>query len=333
MDRQKDAAQSGTAPGKKRIAIFALTGVLAFATAGYFYARSKASHGEPGEEHSEEQAADHGEKKSSKDRHAASEHGDAKHAGSKHDGSHGDAAPSIVERVTLAASSIQEKVDALRYAEQQAERLMLENANLRLKLEAAQLDCRVQDAAAHAKGVQSKLLSDTQTKLGRTLASISYKPPGHLFPYQLHTLGVNYFSSRDDEKAAVIFTFLTNLDDQPQFKSAKDLLMTGVAWYRVDNFELAEYYFEKVLSTPTHVENLKAHAQARLWKGLVAERVGKHRKSQALLREILDNHPRSIEARWINPATRGVQERHDDIVGEKQQAQSEGAHRDVAAEH
>ena len=337
MDRQKDAPKALTAVNKKKILIFGVSGVLACAMAGYFFSRGKGHEGHEKSAHGEhavnESESEHGEAKHAESehgeaKHAESEHGEAKHGATHHDSKHvakaevPEESHSLLERVELAAISIQQKVDDLRRSEQIADRLKLENANLRLKLEAVQLDCRIEDAAAHTKGVQSKLLSDTQTKLGRTLASISYKPPGHLFPHQLHTLGVSYFTARDDEKAAVIFTFLTNLDDQPQFKYASEMLMTGVAWYRVDNFELADYYFDKVLATPTQVENLKPHAQARLWKGLVAERVGKHQKAQTLLREILDNHPRSIEATWINPSAR---------ARARALEESEGAHRGVAS--
>ncbi len=328
MDRPKDTPKAGMTMNKKKIAIFGLSGVLVIGTAGFFFSRGKGHEAAEESGHSKHASAKHGHE--SKHEAKSESHDEGKQEGEHEEvaTAHAVQAPSIVERIELAATSIQQKVEALRRSEQVAERLQLENANLRLKLEAVQLDCRIADATAHTKGVQSKLLSDTQTKIGRTLASISYKPPSHLFPHQLHTLGVSYFKSRDDEKAAVLFTFLTNLDDQPQFKTAKELLLTGVSWYRVDNFELADFYFDKVLTTATHVDNLKSHAQARLWKGLVAERIGKHQKAQALLREILDNHPSSAEARWVNPTTtRGHAAKK--VAAEHE---AEGAHRDVAAE-
>jgi hypothetical protein len=124
--------------------------------------------------------------------------------------------------------------------------------------------------------------------------------PTNLVPGQLYTLGISYFKAREDEKAAVIFTFLTGLDDSDVFKTPKNFLLTGIAWYRLDNFATADRYFDRALKAPEKAENLQTLAHARLWKALTASRINKHTQSQFWLTELIDHHPLSVEATWVN---------------------------------
>ena len=136
--------------------------------------------------------------------------------------------------------------------------------------------------------------------MGRTLASIYYRPPMHLLPPQLYTLALSYFKAGEDEKAGVILTFLTGLEENNAYKNSKNYLMTGISWYRLANYELADAYFDQALEMKEGTESLPYLAQARLWKGLSAEKLGKHSASQQWLRELVDYHPQSTEAAWVN---------------------------------
>lgn len=197
--------------------------------------------------------------------------------------------------------SVQDKVAELRRADLENEKLRLENAHLRLKLESVQFDCKAQDAAHLNQELELRLDRDTGSKMGRTLASVSYKVPAHLMPQQLYTLAVSYFRAHEDEKAAVILTFLTGMEDETTYRTPKNYLMTGIAWYRVDNFGAAEEYFDRAVKHSETSENRELQGQARLWKALVAERTGKHGQSQQYLREVLNINPHSKEAAWVNP--------------------------------
>jgi tetratricopeptide (TPR) repeat protein len=213
--------------------------------------------------------------------------------------------------------SLQQKVDNLARALDENDRLKLENAHLKLRVEGLQFDCQQKHAEAKTRTYEHELDPATGTKVGRTLSSIAYRIPDQLAPDQLYVLGVGYLKAGENEKAASILTFLANLEDQETFKNPKNWLMTGVAWYRLDNFEAAEPYFDKVIQGAGHEEAFQTyHAQALLWKALINERLGKKTKAQFWLRELIDHHPYSREAAWVNarnarqPASAGKHSAH-----------------------
>lgn len=145
------------------------------------------------------------------------------------------------------------------------------------------------------------LSRETGSRVGRTLASLGYRMPRELIPSQLYTLGVSYLKAREDEKAAVIFTWLTGMEGNTTYQTAKNLLTTGVLWYRLENYRLADEYFDQVLKKPEKSEVLQFQAEARLWKALVAKQNHKDLKAQFWLKDLLSHHPHSREASWINP--------------------------------
>lgn len=202
--------------------------------------------------------------------------------------------------VTDAWASLQTKVTALDHADDENARLRVENANLRLKVETLEFSCQAKNADVSTEQNGTRLSHETGTKIGRTIASFNYRVPEQLPPSQLYALGVSYFKAGENEKAAAILSTLATLDDAAQYKDARDLLMTGVAWYRVDNLDLAEQFFDEVLKQPETAASVPYQAKARAWKGLVSERQGKHFKAQYWLRELIDHHPRSVEAAWVN---------------------------------
>jgi tetratricopeptide (TPR) repeat protein len=195
---------------------------------------------------------------------------------------------------------VQTKVNDLKVAEQTRDKLLLENSFLKTRLEATQFECRAEKAALAANEIGSKLKSDTGSTVGRTPASLHYQVPADLLPKQLYTLGVSYFKARDDEKAAVIFSMLSSMQDTPEFKTAKNFVMAGVSWYRLQNYEMAQTYFNQALSLNSSPEEQPYLVQARLWRGLAAERMGHHADAQKYLRDLLDHYPHSTEAQWVN---------------------------------
>jgi regulator of replication initiation timing len=198
-------------------------------------------------------------------------------------------------------SQIGNKMEAISVADRENESLTLENANLRNKLEKLQFECNTEKAEKFTKNFESKFDQQTGSKVGRTLTTIQYKMPTHLMPTQLYTLAVSYFKAREDEKSAVIMSYLTDPEnDQEIFRTPQNHLMTAVAWYRLENFELADFYLDKVVKTAESPENVQYIAQSRLWKAIVAKRLKQPAKSQFWLRELVDYHPFSTEASWIN---------------------------------
>jgi tetratricopeptide (TPR) repeat protein len=206
----------------------------------------------------------------------------------------------LIGTYKAAWESTQDKAAEISRAVVENEKLRYENANLRLKLETAQFEAQEKSAEKESEG----------NKVARSLASISYQPPANLLPSQLFTLGVTYFKAQENEKAAVIFSFLAELDDNAAYRNARGYVMTGVSWYRLGNMSLADHYFDLALKAPAEqTENLKYQAQARLWKGILAQRGGKPTETQYWLHDLLDHHPQSTEAAWVNePKAEGSHE-------------------------
>lgn len=192
------------------------------------------------------------------------------------------------------------KIYDLQEAVEKSERLEIENANLRRWAEMLRFDCSALDSLRKTREIELRLDAEAGARIGRTLASIQYRAPGHLMPNEQYTLGVSYFKGREYEKAAVIFSMLTGLDGFDEFKTPENFLVTGVAWYHLDHLKEAGMYFEKVLAIESDKEVLPYHAQARLWSALVADRKGGRSKAQGWLKELLDYHPHSEQVDWIN---------------------------------
>src|SRR5690606_8426762 len=144
------------------------------------------------------------------------------------------------DSVTYAVEDVQTKVDELKRADEENRRLRLENANLRRWAESLRFNCSYGDARGQSEEIGLRLAKETGMRVGRALASIPYSLPAHLLPSQLFTLAASYFKAGENEKAAVILTYLTGLDDDDSYKNARNYLMTGVAWYRVEHLKLAD---------------------------------------------------------------------------------------------
>lgn len=213
------------------------------------------------------------------------------------------ATPAVETKSPGLFSSIQQKVDELRRADEDNARLRLENAHLRLKLEATQFECDARLSQAQTTKLGSALHDETGSMIGRTLASIQYQIPEHLTPEQLVALGTSYFKARDDEKAAAVLTFLSRLESAPSVVTPSLKLMTAVAWYRLEHFELSRAYLRELLEAKEARDILPYQAQARLWMGLVNSRTGRHDDSQRWLKELVDYHPQSTEAGWVNASS------------------------------
>ncbi|MGE0616636.1 MAG: hypothetical protein AB7P04_13460 [Bacteriovoracia bacterium] len=288
MDR-KGLVQKIKGALSKKVLIIAGVAVLALG-GGAFFLKKGAKTSAHGDAHGGHAKAD------AKTGHAPAGHGDE----------HGDGhAPAGFGKFTAvyrdAWNSMQDKVDELKRAHSENERLRVENMNLKRWAESLRFDCSAKTAAdrTHKNGTQLK--EETGTETGRVLAGIQYRPPHHLLPAQMFTLAVSYMKAKEDEKAAVLLTFLTGMEENESFRTAKYYLMTGVAWYRLSHFKLADQYFEKALASgPKEKKALSYVAHARLWRALTAERLGQHTIAQNWLKDLIDHHPHSTEAAWVN---------------------------------
>jgi tetratricopeptide (TPR) repeat protein len=208
----------------------------------------------------------------------------------------------ITDAYVDAWESTNTKVQSIQRIEDENKKLKLENAYLRVMVETKRFAIRSEEAKKKTETVGKKLETAAGSRAARSIASIRYQFPENLQSDQLLALGVSYFKNRDDEKAAVILNFLTELDEDQSFRTASNYLMAGIAFYRLDHYKNASEYFDRVqkLSESDDVTE-KAKRQASYWKALVAERMKNHGVAQKLILESLEKDPQAKEARWVNP--------------------------------
>ena len=206
-----------------------------------------------------------------------------------------------------ATHSFMAKVDGLRKADEENKFLRLQNIKLQSEIHSMMYETRVNETKKIAQQTSDTLTKSTGSKVGRTPASIEYKPPANLVPSQLYVLAIKYIERDQLEKAATIMTSLVQSTDIKSFQTPRNYLLTGITWYKLNNFSLASEFFERafnmIKNTPNQSENIelvKIMAQVRLWKALVTKRANLHGESQEKLRSFFENHPKSAEASWIN---------------------------------
>jgi len=200
--------------------------------------------------------------------------------------------------------NVNSTVEELASAHDENDRLRIENSNLRRWAESLRFDCGGENARLRTQDLELRLSKETGARFGRILAGIQYRPPTHLLPGHLYTLAVSYLKAKEYEKAAVILTFLVGMEKDDTFKTPANSMMTGIAWYYLDHFKEADYYFDQILELPEDdKDNLRYLAHGRLWKALVAHKMNQKSQSQSWLRQLVDHHPHSSEANWINSET------------------------------
>jgi hypothetical protein len=205
---------------------------------------------------------------------------------------------SIIRIYVEAWHRIQEKMQYFQTIDQEVSSLRLQNLKLQQQTETARFERRLNEGEKIVRQKEIKLSQETGDKVGRVLSSITYELPKNLDEDQLYTLAQGYFQSHDNEKAAVIMSHLLS-PTTSKFRTEQNLLMTGVSWYQINNFTLADSYFTEVLKNNDD-SNDRTVAQARLWKALVAQKTNKKMKAQFWMKDLRDHHPQSSEAKWIN---------------------------------
>jgi len=267
------------------IAIGALAGGVLFVTSSGYKAPTTAAHSETGHE--------------SELGHSEANHNDAHHEPLNL------FSPSTYVH---AVQNIRNKLALWQKLDLENHRLKLENAQLRLWTEDLKYECSRAEAKVQTQSMGYQLTEETGSNVGRVLASINYHPPSHLLPPQLYTLGLSYFKAEDFEKAAVLFTYVTGLYNSNQFKNPKDYLFAGMAWYYLQHYKLAQYYYQKAINVPVDANDnpdaLEYQAKARLAYALSYEKMKDRHQSQVWMLQVVDYHPHSEEASWINPGER-----------------------------
>mgnify|MGYP003950277839 CR=1 FL=1 len=210
---------------------------------------------------------------------------------------------STYHQVSSAMMSVQKKVVDIHLAHEQNRFYKLENANLRQWVEVLQFKFDALKSTHHTNELNSGFLLGSKLNVGRALASLDYQPPLQLLPPQLYILAMSYFRAGEFEKATAIFTYLTQMKENHAYQTPQNYLLTGVAWYQLNKMDLAMTHINLAMDSskldPDEYKHIEA--QGRLWKALVYHKIKDNMQSQTWLKELVDYHPKSAEAGWINP--------------------------------
>lgn len=199
----------------------------------------------------------------------------------------------------------QEKLQTMRALNEENQSLRKQNAHLRVELESQKFLLSQEAQQRDFHHVADKLQKEVGSILGHLPASLPELAHVNFNSTQELVLGMTYFKAGDYERATAVLGRLHWEVPDSFEKGIKLSLVKAVSWYQVGNYFLADRALEETLhvSQPTPAM-LPYLAQARLWKALVAHRLKKKIKVQYWLQELIDHHPHSQEAQWINALPR-----------------------------
>lgn len=212
----------------------------------------------------------------------------------------------IVHAMSEAASSIHRKVVDLNRAVDENVSLRIENAQLHRQIEMKAFDRQVAESKKLTDEKTVELVKKGGSPVARLIENIRFEIPKSVSVSNLFTLAASYIRAEEYEKAAKILHYLVYEQGNAGYQTAQNMLLLGVVLYQLDHYEGADQQFSLVLKTEANESNLKYQAQARLWKALVAEKTHRVAKAQYWMRDLVDHHPKSIEASWVNSDQRPV---------------------------
>lgn len=210
----------------------------------------------------------------------------------------------LIQTYVKVWGDLQEKIEGIKKIQEENIQLRKENAKLKIELESTRFQKSVKKNVRFTHENEKMLRFKTGSKVGAALESLNYQYPKKLAAPQLFTLGVSYLKAHENEKVAAIFSALASgdpdVEGSSEYQTAPHYLVAGIAWYRLENYFMANYYFNEVLKQPEQANILHYLAQARLWKAHTSYQLKKKEKVQYWLKELVDHHPYSKEAAWVN---------------------------------
>ncbi len=157
----------------------------------------------------------------------------------------------------------------------------------------------VEKAMHVQKDMQAKIQKEqTGSEIGQSLMQLKYEPPTNLMPHQLYALAVGYVRKNENQQAAAILTRLVELKEDKSYKRPEVYLLAGVAWFRLENWKMAETFFDKAMSGSS--DSMQVHRQAKVWRALLLKRTGQEHLAQKIMIDLIAKSPHSSEAKWIN---------------------------------
>lgn len=210
----------------------------------------------------------------------------------------------VVETYLRAGRSFINKVQTLKDVDQENATLREKIGELEKQIDETRTEYNEKKSKKEQAQISQELKQKTGSDVGLALSAIHYDVPAQLMPHQIYALAVGYLRKEENEPAAVLLTNLIEMQEDKSFQRPEVYLLTAVAWYRLNNWKLANHYTE--LSLKTGKPNTQVYRQALIWKALSESKLNHHQEAQKILTTIVGNYPHAEETKWINGEFRSI---------------------------
>lgn len=127
-------------------------------------------------------------------------------------------------------------------------------------------------------------------------------------PKKIYEKAIQAFSTHDYETSAKALIQLADNEDNEAYHNAHVNLLAGVSLYHVGNYKQASKYFERSLTlsktrapaSAVSESEYELAPQAMAWLSLCRAQVGDTNGARHIVRELIQQYPKSREARRLN---------------------------------
>jgi TolA-binding protein len=229
--------------------------------------------------------------------------------------SHPEAAPTVVEAqwhivypnwmkhnfVTHAWRRFAAKVDHLRKLDEASEVLAQRVANLELQNAGLAQTIAERREAERAAAIRSVARAEGGVEVSRTIASIE-APAAELLamkPVEIYGAALKSFNAGEYEHATKVFAHLLDDKENGTYQEARTYFLAGIAAYKISNFKTALGWFEQARAKAIG-ESVSFAPRALAWEALCHSKLGNKKAEAKVMRELIDQYPKSKEARRFN---------------------------------
>jgi TolA-binding protein len=204
---------------------------------------------------------------------------------------------SLVKKIYL---DFIKKIDDLRYAQEEIEKLREKIAELEKKHSEEKYHQLKELELKKVEELKSKALFEAGVEVGRTISSLNFqklrsKPPKKVFEESYSAL-----LKKDYETAATGFLFLVNNKENLKYHSAQTFYLAGLSLYKLQNYKQALSYFKQSVEIEKKEKNIEYTPKSLTWISLIYEKLGDIKESRRIASIVFQEFPETKEAKVLN---------------------------------